>query len=144
MQHKSLPHFSVNDFFERYARAVEQQDTKYLASCYALPCTFMADDASQVYTTSTKLEGLINQGKRFYALHGIVQVEPDVRNKLSITDNIIRVKMNWQYTDKKGKEVYNCDYFYIMRLHEQEHWKIEVAISINEKEAIDRLNKKAT
>lgn len=135
--------YKVNIFFEEYAKAIERQDTKYLAECYSLPCTFMADDASQVYSTATKLESLINQGKHFYAVHGITTAVPDIKNKLSITPNIIRVKLNWKYLDKKGKKVYDCDYFYILKINDKKKWKIEVAISINEKEAIDKLTKKA-
>lgn len=135
--------YRVNDFFEGYARALERQDTKYMANCYALPCTFISDDSSLAYTTLTKLESLINQSKRFYALHGITYTIPDIKNKLAISERIMRVKLNWRYYNKKDKLVYDCDYFYILRLDDEQHWKIEVAISVNEKEKIDMLNKKA-
>lgn len=132
----------VNEFFEGYAAAIERQDTKYLANCYALPCTFISDESSLVYTSTSKLENLINQSKHFYAKHGINTVVADVKNKLTISDKIIRVKLNWRYNDSKGLLVYECDYFYILKLHEKNVWKIEVAISVNEKAAIDILNKK--
>lgn len=142
MIQKPSPFQGVNDFFEGYAKAIERQDTKYLAHCYALPCTFISDESSLVYTTPTKLENLINQSKHFYAIHGITTVTADVMNKLSISNKIIRVKLNWRYMNAKGKKVYDCDYFYILRLHDKQEWKIEVAISINEKEAISKLTKK--
>ena len=143
MQQKGNPLYRINDFFEAYAQAVERQDSKYVSNCFALPCTFIADDASQVYTTEVKLEGLVNQGKRFYAIHGITHVIPDIKSKSSITQRLVRVTLNWKYTDKKGLTVYDCDYYYILKLDEQDQWKIEVAISVNEKEKIDTLTKKA-
>lgn len=132
----------INEFFEGYAAAMERQDTKYMANCYALPCMFISDDSSLTYSDIAKLESLINKGKHFFAVHGITSALPDVQNKLSVTEKIARVKLQWQYLDKKGKTVYTCDYFYILKQH-QRQWKIETAISINEKDAIERLNKKA-
>lgn len=131
----------INNFFEGYTDALERQDTKFMANCYALPCMFISDDSSLAYADITKLENLINKGKHFYAVHGIATASADIKNKLSISDKIARVKVLWQYFDKKGKEVYNCDYFYILKQHGKQ-WKIETAISVNEKEAIDRLTTK--
>lgn len=143
MQQKGNPLYRINDFFEAYAQAVERQDSKYMANCYALPCTFIADDASQIYTTEVKLEGLVNQGKRFYAVHGITHAIPDIKSKRSITNRLVRVTLNWKYTDKNGRTVYDCDYYYILKLDEQGQWKIEVAISVNEKEKIAYLSSKS-
>lgn len=142
MTEDKKPLYRINDFFEGYAKALERQDTKYMSGCYAMPCTFISDDSSQAYTTVTKLEGLINQSKRFYALHGISYAEADITNKLEISPNIARVKLNWRYYNKQDKLVYSCDYFYILRMDDKAHWRIEVAISINEKQEIDRLNQK--
>lgn len=137
--HRGNPLYRINSFFEDYAQAVERKDNKYLVNCYALPCTFIADDSSLTYTTAVKLEGLINQSKRFYAVHGIVAVVPDIRNKRPITDRIVRVSLNWNYIDINGNSVYNCDYYYILKLDDHNEWKIEVAIPVNEKEKIDHL-----
>lgn len=143
MSGKKNPLYSINDFFEGYAAALERQDSKYMANCYTLPCTFISDDSSMVYTTEAKLEGLINNSKRFYAVHGITGAVPDIINKRIITKRIVRVSMRWNYTDKKGRTVYDCDYYYILKLDEENHWKIEVAIPVNEKERIEELAKKA-
>ncbi|HEY9178252.1 MAG TPA: hypothetical protein VIN07_11195 [Flavipsychrobacter sp.] len=143
MSERTNPLYSINDFFEDYAAALERHDSKYMANCYTLPCIFMSDDSSQVYTTEAKLEGLINQGKRFYTLHGITGAVPDILNKRVITGRIVRVSMRWNYIDKKSRTVYDCEYYYVLKLDEENNWKIEVAIPVNEKEKIDELTKKA-
>ncbi len=143
MSGKENPLYSINGFFEDYAEALERHDSKYMANCYTLPCTFIADDSSLVYTTEAKLEGLINQSKRFYSVHGITAVVPDILNKRQISQRIVRVSMRWNYVDKKDRTVYDCDYYYILKLDEQDNWKIEVAIPVNEKEKITELTKKA-
>jgi hypothetical protein len=86
------------------------------------------------------LEGLINQGKRFYAVHNITNAIPDIRNKRYISEKIVSVTLNWLYTDDKGKKVYDCDYYYILKMDEEDSWKIEVAIPVNEKEKIATLS----
>lgn len=139
MQNKHL--FKINDFFEGYAAAVARQDTKYIASCYSVPCTFISDDSSLVYSTVAKLESLINHGKHFYAVHNIVEAIPDVKSKLALTSKITRVKVKWRYYNKHQKLVYSCDYLYIIKLNEDWKWQIEVAVPINEKEAIAHLKK---
>lgn len=140
MQHTRSAMYRINSFFEDYAAALERKDTKFLAACYALPCTFIASDSSQSYTTEAKLEGLINQGKRFYAVHNITNAIPDIKNKRYISEKIVSVMLNWLYTDDKGKKVYDCDYYYILKMDEEDSWKIEVAIPVNEKEKIATLS----
>lgn len=142
MTGKGNPLYRINGFFEDYAEALARHDSKYMANCYTLPCTFIADDSSLVYTTEAKLEGLINQSKRFYSLHGITEAIPDIISKRLITRRIVRVSMRWNYMDKKGRTVYDCDYYYILKLDEEDSWKIEVAIPVNEKERIEELTKK--
>ncbi len=142
MQEKRLALYRINDFFDQYAQAVENHDSKYLANCHALPCSFIADDSSLVYTTATKLEGLINNSKRFYSVHNITQAVPDIRSKREITERIVEVSMKWTYLSQKEKPVYDCDYRYILKLNDEDEWKIEVAISINEKEKIQALGTK--
>jgi hypothetical protein len=139
MQHIRSAMYRINSFFEDYAAALERKDTKFLAACYALPCTFIANDSSQAYTTEAKLEGLINQGKRFYAVHNIANAIPDIKSKRYISDKIVSVTLKWLYTDDKGKKVYDCDYYYILKMDEEDSWKIEVAIPVNEKEKIAAL-----
>lgn len=141
MQGKSHPMYRINDFFDLYAEAVTNHDSKYLAQCHALPCSFIADDSTLVYTTEAKLEGLINQSKRFYSIHGIVTATPDIKSKRVITDRIVQVSLKWKYCNKKEKLVYDCDYQYTLKLDDEDEWKIEVAISINEKEKIAQLGK---
>ena len=139
MQEKSRPIYRINDFFELYAKAVENHDSKFLTNCHSLPCTFIADDSSLAYTSAAKLEGLINNSKRFYSVHGIVSAIPDIRSKRFITDRIVQVSMTWKYFNAKNKPVYDCDYQYLLKLNEYDEWKIEVAISINEQEKIKQL-----
>lgn len=134
---------NINKFFEDYTDALERKDTKFMANCYSLPCTFIADDSSNVYTADVKLEGLINQSKRFYAVHNITHAICDIKNKRFISDRIVRVSLTWIYKNKNNETVYDCDYYYIIKLDNDDNWKIEVAIPINEKEKIDALNNKA-
>lgn len=133
---------AINTFFEEYCQALEIMDTKSICECYSLPCMFIADDKSVCYSTATKLEGLINQSKSFYSRHDIVSVEADVRNKRLLTDKITRVSVCWKYMNSNGTPVYECDYYYIMRMDNKGNWAIETAIPVNEKQRIDELIKK--
>ena len=126
-----------NTFFETYADAMENFDTKLMAMHYALPCSFISDEATQVFTEASKLEGLFNQGMSFYKQFGIAHIRPDIWSKRSWTGRIVKVKLNWQYFDTKNQPAYNCDYNYILKLDKHDKWKIEVAVAINEKQRME-------
>lgn len=133
---------NIHNYFERYATAQDNHDTKLMANHYAIPCIFLSQEGSSTYTQQSKLEGLINQGKVFYKKHGITIIEPEVRNHTLIAPNIARTKVNWKYKDHKGTLLYECDYEYILK-GENGDWKIEMAISVNEKERMEAwLNQK--
>jgi hypothetical protein len=127
----------INDFFEKYAHALEQADTKMMAQYYSLPCTFLSDEGATVFAEASKLEGLFNQGTGFYKQFGIVHARPEVWSKRAWTDKIVKVKVNWQYFDAEKKPVYDCDYQYIVKTDKHNKLKIEVAVSINEKERME-------
>ena len=132
----------IAGFFEEYAAALESYDSKKMTQFYSIPCTFLSDEASDVFSKASNLEGLFNQGFSFYKQFGIEHIRPDVWSKRAWTDRIVKVKLNWQYFDANKQPVYNCDYQYILRLDKNNLWKIEVAISINEKERMEEWQKK--
>jgi hypothetical protein len=127
----------ISNFFESYATALEHYDTKKMAFHYAVPCTFLSDDSSQVFNDPSKLEGLFNQGTAFYKQFGIVHARPEVWSKRSWTNRICKVKVHWSYFDKNNAPLYTCDYMYILKLDKYDKWKIETSVSINEKENMD-------
>jgi len=127
----------VNDFFESYAGALEHYDTKAMTHHYNIPCTFLSDESSTIFSEASKLEGLFNQGTSFYKQFGIAHARPEVWSKRFWTDRICKVKVNWQYFDKENKPIYNCDYQYIIRLDKTDNWKIEVSVAVNEKEKME-------
>ncbi|HRO42254.1 MAG TPA: hypothetical protein PL009_05435 [Flavipsychrobacter sp.] len=134
--------YKINDFFEAYAHALENYDAKMMAMQYALPCTFLSDDASNIFQEANKLEGLFVQGTTFYKQFGVAHARPQVWSKRMWTEKICKVKVNWQYFDKENQPIYNCDYQYILRLDKHDKWKIELSVAVNEKERMEEWLKK--
>jgi len=129
--------YKVNDFFDAYANALEHYDTKAMTTYYSLPCSFIADESVSVFTDAAKLEGLFNQATLFYKQFGIAHARPEIWSKRSWTNRIVKVKLKWDYFDGNNQPVYNCDYHYIIRLDKNDHWKIEVAVAVNEKQNME-------
>lgn len=134
----------VNEFFDTYASALESFDTKAMAQHYVLPCLFISDDNSTVFTEASKLEGLFNQGTGFYKQFGIAHARPEVWSKRAWTDKIIKAKVNWQYFDAENQPIYDCDYQYILKVDKQGKIKIEVSVSVNEKERMEEWKQRQT
>lgn len=136
------PHQEVNDFFESYVKAMENFDTKAMTQHYQIPCSFLSDDTVNVFTESSKLEGLFNQGFSIYKQLGIARPDIDVRIKHFWTPKIVQVRAHWQYFDARRNPLYDCDYQYILRADKKDAWKIEVSVAINEKERMEAWQKK--
>jgi len=127
----------INHFFEIYANALENYDTKGLAFLYNIPCTMLSDETTAMFNDTVKLEGFFNQGAGFYKQFGIALVRPEIWNRRELTGKIMNVKVNWQYFDSNKTPMYNCDYHYVLKLDKKEQWKIILSVSVNEKERME-------
>ncbi len=128
---------NINDFFDIYANALEIHDTKGMTFLHQLPCNMVADDAYTVFADASKLEGFFNQGMTFYRQFGIAKVRSDVRSKVDLTRRIATAKVNWRYADALQQPIYNCDYYYVLKIDKNGSWKIILSVSINEKERME-------
>ena len=137
MSHSTLPLQQVNSFFDTYAAALENYDTKGMAFLYNIPCTLVSDDTTTLFNDATKLEGFFNMGAGFYRQFGIAKVRPVVWNRREWTGKIINVKVNWEYFDVLDQPIYKCDYFYVLKLDRNNLWKIVLSVSVNEKERME-------
>ncbi len=131
----------INHFFETYAKALENYDTKGLAYMYNIPCTMLSDDSTAIFNDAGKLEGFFNQGTGFYRQFGIANAEPEIWSKRSYTEKIMNVRVNWQYLDVFKKLIYSCDYHYVLKLDKNNQWKIVLSVSVNEKERMEEWKK---
>jgi hypothetical protein len=131
------PQYQINSFFEIYAKALRQRNTKLLAFNYMLPCTMISDDTTTVFTDISKLEGFFNQGVSFYKHYGIAHAIPDVWSKQFLTEKIAQVKVIWQYLDSGRNPLYSCNYYYVIKLNKDNQWKIVLSVSVDEKEKME-------
>jgi hypothetical protein len=132
----------VNQFFEQYAHALENYDTKGMAFLYNVPCTMLSDDSTVIFNDGVKLEGFFNQGAAFYKQFGIAHVRHEIWNRRHLTEKIVNVKVNWQYLDALKQPVYNCDYHFVLKLDKKDQWKIILSVSVNEKERMEEWKSK--
>ncbi len=131
------PKERVSRFFESYSHALENFDSKLMTMHFMLPATMISDDNTTVFTEASVLEGMFNQAIGFYKQNGILHARPEVWSKHAVTERIMKVKVNWQYFDAQNKPLYNCDDHYILRLDKHDEWKIQVLISVNEKQHME-------
>lgn len=132
------PSHNINELFDQYAKALVQFDAKKMVNFYHLPCIFMSDEASNLFKDASKLEGLFVQGTGFYKQFGLVKCAVDVVSKQFITEKICAVKANWRFYNSEEILMYSCDYQYVLKLDKKGQWKIEVSISVNEKDRMEK------
>lgn len=124
----------VNSFFESYAEAIDNFDSKRIAWHYDLPCMLVSDEFSHQFTDNTKLEAVFAQVKRFYTQHHIAHARPTIWSKRQWTNKTVKVKVHWEYFDDDNKFLYGCDDHYVLRIDKNNMLKIIMSISVNEKE----------
>lgn len=134
--------FRANDFFDEYANALESFNAKRLAYSYELPCNFLSDENVTSFTDATQLEGFFSKGLTFYKQNGIAIARPEVWSKERLTEEILKVKLNWHYYNESKELLYNCTYYYLLRNNPENELKIVTAISVNEKEQMEKWLKK--
>ncbi len=132
----------LNTFFDQFALALENYDTKTMAHLYEMPCTLLSDDATTVFTEPVKLEGFFNRGASVYKQVGVYKVRAEIWNRQIWTQKMLMVKMKWRYANQLGEEIYTCDYNYIMKQDREGNLKIVMSVSLNEKEQMEEWQKK--
>jgi hypothetical protein len=137
MEQKPWEHSNINDFFQAYAQAMLQQDTRLMTRFYELPCMMMADGLANVYTEPNKLEGLFNQGVVYYGQLGVKEFRPDLRNTLHINDQYARAKVLWHHLDASGALMYRCNYEYMLLRGKTGYWSMQSVLSVDEKTELE-------
>lgn len=127
----------LHEYFETYAGCIATGDARGIAHLFALPCMMASDDKSTAFTDANTIEALFLQGFSFLRKHGVVGALPDVRSRKAITSRIIQCNLTWKYHDIQNTVLYSCDYIYTLHHFPKEGWKIESALSINEKERMN-------
>jgi len=137
MSNFTPPMQQISIFFETYAKALEQYDTKGMAFLYNMPCTLISDDNTSPFNDSTKLEGFFNIGAGFYRQFGVAHASADVWSWRALTERIVSVKVMWYYADVFKNPIYDCEYHYVLKLDKHNQWKIILSVSVNEKAKIE-------
>ena len=97
----------------------------------------VSDEATTIFNDAGRLEGFFNIGVGFYRQFGIATVRHEIWSRREWTDKIVNVKVNWQYLDSFKNPIYNCDYQYVLKKDKNNHWKIVLSVSLNEKERLE-------
>ncbi len=127
----------VSLFFDSYTRALSNFDPKMMAHHFMMPAMLVSDDVSTMFPESNSLEGLFVQGISFYKQNGIRHARPEIWSKKPLAKNLVQVKVKWKYFDANNTLMYDCDDHYVLKLDKHGEWKIQVMISVNERERME-------
>ncbi len=128
----------LSSFFDAYAQAMQAMDTRMMTHFYDYPCMMISAEKGTAFNDATRLEGLFNQGIGFYKQFGVKEIRAEIWTKQQWSEGLANVKVLWQYRDSDGRLLYDCHYVYTMRKDKNGHWKIQVVLSVDEKEKMER------
>lgn len=97
-----------------------------------------SDEGATVFTDVTKLESLFVQGYAFFRQQGIVHARPELLSRRRWTGALTKCKVQWSYFNASNELAYSCEYQYLVRQQPDGSWKIELAVSINERQQVEQ------
>jgi hypothetical protein len=95
----------VQDFLDRFARALTAGDGKTIATMWATPAYVMADEMSRAVGTTEEVEQFFAGAKDQYNERGITDTRAEILHLEWLTRRIAVVDVRWPYLDEDGKEL---------------------------------------
>ena len=85
----------VGPFFARYARAFEAFDAEAIAACFATPCLFVRDGATEAAATPEAVDASVRQLLDLHRAWDVQTVRPDAVAVLEEGPSHVIARVDW-------------------------------------------------
>ncbi|HEY7200340.1 MAG TPA: hypothetical protein VIC57_09025 [Candidatus Dormibacteraeota bacterium] len=126
----------VHDFYAAYADKLSSYAFNKLGTTFGFPFYAIADDLLAVVPSEAKLIEAFEGALDFYTSQEIAQAKERIDEIRQLTSRLVLVRVNWTYLDGEGRELYDADYVYVLRVDDEGDLRLHVMVSINEAERV--------
>ena len=95
---------SVQDYLDRFTRAITSGDTKTIAKLWEVPAFVIGAGHSRVIQSLDEVEEFFAGAKDMYNERGIVDTRAEIQDLDVISDDLVVVRVRFPYYDEKGDE----------------------------------------
>jgi hypothetical protein len=118
----------VQDFLDRFARAVTAGDGRAIAKMWNIPAMVIGDQDVRTIGSTREVEQFFGGAKAQYNARGVVDTRAEIIREEWATDRIVVVLVRWPYLDKHGNEVGEESSSYTLRRDDKGELKLCVAL----------------
>lgn len=95
----------VQDFLDRFERALTGGNTKTLSELWEVPAFVIGDSMVKVINSSGEIEKFFGGAKDEYNKRGISGTRAEIQRLEWISDNLLVVDVRWPYLSANGEEL---------------------------------------
>jgi hypothetical protein len=121
---------SVQQFLDRFARALTAGDGKTIARMWETPAFVLGDQEAIGVTSAAELEKFFGGARDQYNARGITDTRAEIQKLSWLTDRLALVEVRWPYLDARGQELGEERSNYVLRLDDDGELKMRAAIML--------------
>jgi hypothetical protein len=119
---------SVQDFLDRFGRALTAGDGKTIATMWSMPALVLGDTMVKAVSTPAEVEQFFGGAREQYNQRGITDTRPDILRLEWVTERIVVVDVRWPYLDAKGHEIGSESSTYTLRRNDDNALEMVVVL----------------
>ena len=123
----------VQDYLDRYARALTAGDGETVASMWDVPAIVVGEDEAIVITELQQVSDFFGAAKPMYNARGIFTTRAELIDVDRISDNLVNCLVRWPHLDANEEEIGEESSSYTLRRGSDGHLKMRVVVMRGEK-----------
>lgn len=120
---------TIEQFFERYGRALSEGDLAGIAACYMVPGLVLGSGASIPISDLAEVERAFADAAEQYRSQGLTRARAEVVTSYSLSSEVWLAEVNWEYLSTAGESLHQEHYHYLLRASPDEKLRIQVVIA---------------
>lgn len=98
-------HGEVQDFLQRYAKALVEGDDETVAQLWEVPAFVIGAETAMAVTRRDEIATFFGRAKEAYHAQGVTETWPDILDEEWLGDRTVVVSVRWPYLDADGHEI---------------------------------------
>jgi hypothetical protein len=119
---------SVQDFLDRFARAVTAGDERTIATMWETPALVLGDHEVRAVSSTDDVAAFFSGAKEQYNARGITDTRAEIIREEWVSERMVIVDVRWPYLDEHGNEVGEESSTYTLRRDDSGALKLRVAL----------------
>lgn len=119
----------VEDFLERYARALSSGDLDGVVACWEVPALVLSDEGAIAVGEGEEVRRFFASAVEWYRTEGLASTRPTAVEVTELSPRVAGVDVEWSALDADGVERLREGSHYLLRLDDSGRPRIRVTVA---------------